>query len=198
VNDELRIGEKPPPTECFVEMCTRPATERGLCHAHYLRVRRLGDTVAGQPISRRRNGVCSLQDCIRPAYARQLCRNHYRRLLRTGDPQADVPIKELPGLGFVSHGYRVVPVPPALRHLVGGATSALEHRLVMSKMLGRPIRSDESVHHLNGDRLDNRPENLELWSRWQPSGQRLVDKLAHALELLRTYRPELLKDTTLE
>lgn len=36
------------------------------------------------------------------------------------------------------------------------------HRLVVARMLGRPLRSDEHAHHVNGDRLDNRPSNLEV------------------------------------
>ncbi len=45
--------------------------------------------------------------------------------------------------------------------------SETEHRAVMEEQLER-----ENVHHINGIRSDNRPENLELWSTAQPAGQR--------------------------
>jgi hypothetical protein len=59
-----------------------------------------------------------------------------------------------------------------------------EHIVVMESMLGRPMLPDGSVHHRNGVRDDNRPENLELWVRPQPSGIRKEDAIAWAREIL--------------
>jgi hypothetical protein len=68
------------------------------------------------------------------------------------------------------------------------------HQLVMERMLGRRLHPGETPHHRNGQRDDNRPENLDLWSTSQPSGQRVADKVAWALELLALYAPETLSD----
>jgi hypothetical protein len=69
----------------------------------------------------------------------------------------------------------------------GKAQYVFEHILVMERILGRYLLPEESVHHRNGVRDDNRPENLELWTRPQPTGIRVTDAIAWASEILARY-----------
>ena len=79
---------------------------------------------------------------------------------------------------------RRVPGHPRAR---ASSPYVFEHILVMEEKIGRYLRPEESVHHLNGVNEDNRPENLELWVRPQPSGIRVADAVAWAREILARY-----------
>jgi len=77
-----------------------------------------------------------------------------------------------------------------------------EHILVMEQLLGRRLFPDETVHHVNGVRDDNRPWNLELGGPSQPPGIRVADAIAWAIEILERYSgtgapPTTLRDGTL-
>ena len=64
----------------------------------------------------------------------------------------------------------------------------------MARLLGRPLHDHENVHHRNGHRSDNRPDNLELWTTLQPVGHRVCDRVEDAVRTLSLYAPHLLAD----
>lgn len=96
------------------------------------------------------------------------CETHYLDLL------VDMYIRgEEPGNRNGSSGYVYLSVRKRLY---------AAHRLVLEKKLGRPLERFESPHHKNGRRDDNRPENLELWVKPQPAGQRVEDLVSWVVE----------------
>jgi HNH endonuclease len=68
----------------------------------------------------------------------------------------------------------------------------LEHRYVMEQKIGRKLFPEETVHHINGDRFNNDISNLELFSSRHGPGQRVIDKVRFAIEMIRLY-PEFAK-----
>jgi len=180
--------------KCSVDGCEGHGRTRGLCPVHYQRWVRHGDPTKGGPARKsKKASVCSVFDCNNLSVAHGLCATHYARLRRHGDTET-IGGKRAKWTQKVTdnNGYVLLPIKnhPNSRKGSHNGGRIPEHRYVMSQYLGRPLFDNENVHHKNGDKTDNRIENLELWVVAQPKGQRPSDLLAYAREILRRYESD--------
>ena len=139
--------------------CNMPVKARGLCFLHWKRWR------YSRPMEmfylpkgvKRQPEPCLYCNNLVKIVSMQLCHMHYLRwrekrpmdLVKNGYSK---PRK----ISLNVHGYHTI-TTPFNKHLV--------HRIIMEQHLKRSLSPDELVHHINGIKIDNRLENLELVTR---------------------------------
>ena len=131
---------------CSIPMCTNPHFGRGWCGKHYMRGREHGSPTR-EPYPPR---FCTVQGCRKKHQGRGLCGMHAARKTRWGSIQGFAPkrrVRWIDQSGYVRVGRKT-----------------REHRFVWEQAHG-PIPPHLVVHHLNGNKTDNRLQNLCLVTR---------------------------------
>jgi len=201
---------------CKAEDCKRPAwTKAGYCSMHQSRLKRRGSLNPDKIVrkSKFEGCKCSEQGCEalhqRPYKGTPLCNKHYRltklkdaptckvdgcgeKSVVSGKQLCDMHYRRLMIVGEAGTAEHKIKPKGKARYITSAGYVELtnrkaEHRYVMEQVLGRPLHTYETVHHKNGIRHDNRPENLELRLGQHGPGQTAEDQVKWAREIIRDY-----------
>jgi hypothetical protein len=173
---------------CQADKCEDFVSGHGLCKFH------LGRKNKGIPLHQRRkqkyaeDAICAADGCSKKPEANDLCRFHYGRSLKAIDLNQPMPVRRI--VSFIptleeldslcwsknAHGYMAA---KANKKII------LQHRAIWEAHNGRKLQRFENIHHKNGIRHDNRIENLELWTKTQPCGQRPEDLVSWVIDYYR-------------
>ena len=140
---------------CTVVGCPGKHKAKGLCRKHYSRWKGHGDPLF---LSRNEPGgvkVCSVEGCGQSGkMTRGWCPKHYTKWRLYGDPLAGKTNKNKKGEGSITcYGYRKMSI---------NRREEFEHILIIEKALGRKIPKGARTHHVDGDGLNNKNQNLVL------------------------------------
>lgn len=110
-------------------------------------------------------------------------RNFAKWRLKLGKPIEDKPRRKRAGQGYITKlGYLTF---RKLGHPCADKNGRVQaSHLVIYEKTGRVLKKGQTVHHKNGDTLDNSFENLEVWDYYHPPGQREEDKINWCIEYL--------------
>lgn len=165
---------------CRAEGCRRQPEAKGLCVMHYRRFTATGAPESRLGRKRGKSNLCEVKLCQSHCGQDGLCAEH------RDDAARGIVLARWTRRLLTREGYVRVRVPfDHPRH--HPSKNYAEHRLVMEEALGRSLEKWEELHHANGNRRDNRLENLELWVSSQPPGQRVPDLVNYARWILDQY-----------
>lgn len=173
---------------CSVADCSNRPLARGLCKLHYNRQYRAGNIEQQQMLRMARTGTCQVGGCSGKVAASGYCNRHYKRFLAHGDPNKGRVPNSTPCAaaacdrlarcaGYCNMHYSRLKRTGSLERRLAPAGSwhlsvqgymvgtrngktVLQHRWIVEQALGKPLPHNAEIHHLNGDKTDNRPCNL--------------------------------------
>lgn len=166
---------------CSFSICDKKLKAKGLCSTHYKQQLR-GENLYLLP----RIKLCSMPNCGEKVKALGFCSMHHarKRFGRPMDAPKGLPIGRPGRKGPASPSWKggitdsevgrkiwIADEDPMFSMAIGKTNYVLEHRLVVARWLKRPLFEDETVHHIDGNNLNNEFTNLQLRTGHHGEGQ---------------------------
>lgn len=106
--------------------------------------------------------LCCIEGCQRKTDSNGMCGMHAQRVRRYGDPNYVTPEAQRRANNRAAMLKRVDELKPTTYRKLFGRH---EHRVVAEQMLGRPLKQNEIVHHIDGNKHNNDPSNLQVMTQ---------------------------------
>lgn len=140
---------------CSIPECGRIVLGHGLCNKHYLNLKRHGNPlyISARTISARlkKHPICAF--CGKP-FKFTSCKRKFCSWICAGKANSKPYITK--------NGYKKILIPSHPR--ADGKGYVFEHIIIIESVLGRSLLQNEVTHHIDGNKLNNSPENLSTFS----------------------------------